>query len=169
MTTTRILDKDDYHRLEAALEGLCDQARAESVFLVDRNGQVLATAGEAGGIDGTALGSLAAGAMAATTGIAALAAETRFSSVYLEGEQRHVYLSALDEESVLVLLFGQRSSVGLVRLRLRQVRKNLESLLESVREQDEDTEQSILDDGFFLSIDDGDIDRLFGELDGGDS
>lgn len=155
-----IFDTEDFHRVEAALEGICRQARAESVLLVDRNGQLLVSSGTAENLDGTSLGSLAAGAVAATGGMAALLGEPEFTSIDHGGENRNLHISVLPTSYILLVLFDDRSSMGLVRLRVQQGQQALLQALTAAATRVE--EESILDDGFFSEINEDDIDALFG-------
>src|SRR5659263_553145 len=56
-----ILREPEYEALLSALRKLLVEASAKVVFLVDKNGTLLASAGDAVGFDTTSLASLAAG------------------------------------------------------------------------------------------------------------
>lgn len=115
-----ILRPEDAERLAGALGSLCETTLARAVFLVDRDGHLLAQVGEAAGIDSTALASLAAGSLAATGGLAALVGEREFGATLHEGAEESLYLSPVGSLAVLVVRFDRRSPLGLVRLRVRQ-------------------------------------------------
>ena len=69
----------EFRRLEDALKRLKRDANAKVVFLIDKNGQNIAAAGETEGFDSTSLASLTAGNVAATDGLAKLIGEREFS------------------------------------------------------------------------------------------
>ena len=115
-----ILREPEYEALLSILRKLLVDASAKVVFLVDKNGTLLATAGDAVGFDTTSLASLAAGNIAATGGLANLIGEKEFSILFHEGERDNMHLSVVAERLILVVVFDRRSSVGLVRLRVRQ-------------------------------------------------
>lgn len=115
-----ILREPEYDALLSVLRKLQVDASAKVVFLVDKDGTLLASAGDAVGFDTTSLASLAAGNIAATGGLANLIGEKEFSILFHEGERDNMHLSVVAERLILVVVFDRRSSVGLVRLRVRQ-------------------------------------------------
>jgi hypothetical protein len=68
-------------------------ASAKVVFLVDKDGQEIASQGEVGNLDTTSLASLAAGNVAATGGMAALIGEKEFPTLSHEGEKESIHIS----------------------------------------------------------------------------
>ena len=124
-----ILREPEYEALLSILRKLLADASAKVVFLVDKNGTLLASAGDAVGFDTTSLASLAAGNIAATGGLANLIGEKEFSILFHEGERDNMHLSVVAERLILVIVFGRRSSVGLVRLRVRQASARLTAVM----------------------------------------
>ena len=96
-----------------------------SYFLLDKNGQLIASAGDTHEIDTTSLASLTAGNIAATGGIARLLAK-RISILFHEGEKDNIHISLIGQRIILVVIFDKRTSLGLVRLR---VKKSSEALV----------------------------------------
>ena len=124
-----ILREPEYEALLSILRKLLVDASAKVVFLVDKNGTLLASAGDAVGFDTTSLASLAAGNIAATGGLANLIGEKEFSILFHEGERDNMHLSVVAERLILVVVFDRRSSVGLVRLRVRQASARLAAVM----------------------------------------
>jgi len=124
-----ILREPEYEALLSILRKLLTDASAKVVFLVDKNGTLLASAGDAVGFDTTSLASLAAGNIAATGGLANLIGEKEFSILFHEGERDNMHLSVVAERLILVIVFDRRSSVGLVRLRVRQATARLAAVM----------------------------------------
>ena len=58
--------------------------------------------------------------MAATEGLSEMIGENSFSSLYHEGEKDCLHISLIAEKMILLLIFDERSSLGLVRLRVNQ-------------------------------------------------
>ena len=125
-----ILREPEYEALLSILRKLLTDASAKVVFLVDKNGTLLASVGDAVGFDTTSLASLAAGNIAATGGLANLIGEKEFSILFHEGERDNMHLSVVAERLILVVVFDRRSSVGLVRLRVRQATARLTAVME---------------------------------------
>ncbi|RPI10988.1 MAG: roadblock/LC7 domain-containing protein [Zetaproteobacteria bacterium] len=116
---------EDEQRLVGLLTRLCADAKARAAFLVDRNGRLLAEAGESAGLDTTSLASLVAGSIAATGGLARLVGERAFSGLFHEGERSHLYVTVLGDGLILVVSFDRNSSAGLVRFRVRRASEEI--------------------------------------------
>ena len=157
-----VLYEEEFRNLEEALRRLRHEANARAVFLIDKNGQQIAAAGDVEQFDTTSLASLTAGNVAATEGLARMIGERTFSSLYHEGEREHLYLSSIGEIGILVVAFDERSSLGLVRLRVRQVTPDMEGVFDQMLAKS----RAGLDDGAgspFAEITDEDIDNLFAD------
>ena len=61
-----VLYQEEFQRLDGALKKLRQEANARAIFLIDKNGQQIAAAGEVDQFDTTSLASLTAGNVAAT-------------------------------------------------------------------------------------------------------
>ncbi len=158
-----VLYEDGLYRLEEALRRLRLDANAKAVFLVDKNGQQIAAAGEVEQFDVTSLASLTAGNVAATDGLAKLIGEREFSVLFHEGKQDHIHISIVAKRAILVVIFDDRSSLGLTRLRVRQASGDLEKIFESMAKQAEQGTMANTDSSPFSEITDEDIDALFSE------
>ena len=150
-----ILREPEYEALLSALRKLLVDASAKVVFLVDKDGTLLASAGDAVGFDTTSLASLAAGNIAATGGLANLIGEKEFSILFHEGERDNMHLSVVAERLILVVVFDRRSSVGLVRLRVRQATARLTAVM-AVALAANDAESGIVEE-----LTEADIESLF--------
>ena len=127
-----ILREPEFEAFRAILRKLLSDSYAKVVFLVDKNGTLLTSVGETEGFDTTSLASLAAGNIAATGGLANLIGEKEFSILFHEGERDNMHISVVADRLILVVVFDRRSSVGLVRLRVRRASGDLERVLASV-------------------------------------
>ena len=118
--------------MAAILRDLWRDANARAVFVIDRNGMELSSAGEVTEFDTTSLASLAAGNVAATDGLAKLIGEREFSVLFHEGRRDHIHISVVAGLFILLVIFDDRSSLGLVRLRVRQATPRVETLFDSI-------------------------------------
>ena len=150
-----ILREPEYEALLSALRKLLVDASAKVVFLVDKDGTLLASAGDAVGFDTTSLASLAAGNIAATGGLANLIGEKEFSILFHEGERDNMHLSVVAERLILVVVFDRRSSVGLVRLRVRQASARFTAVMAMAMAASED------EPGGVEELTEADIESLF--------
>ncbi len=152
--TPFLLREQQYHRIKAVLARLRMDSAAKVVFLVDKDGQEIAVQGEVGNLDTTSLASLAAGNVAATGGMAELIGEKEFPTLSHEGERESIHISVIGR-LLLMVVFDQRSSLGLVKLRSKQVSQQLSAMIDEITRADYDSESP------FAEITDEDIDSLF--------
>jgi predicted regulator of Ras-like GTPase activity (Roadblock/LC7/MglB family) len=124
--------EEEQGMIQAACDQLAKTSNALAVLCIDKNGQEIARAGQTENLDVTSLSSLFAGNVAATGGIARLLAEKEFAGQFHEGEKTNVHISLVAQRAILVVLFDQRSSLGLVRLRVKKVSEELTRVFERV-------------------------------------
>jgi len=160
-----VIYPEEYAEMRSILAQLAADARAKLVFLVDRNGQPIASHGGNDSVDTTSLSSLAAGNVAATEGLAQLLGEREFSVLFHEGERDNIHFSIVAHRAILVVIFENKTPVGLVRLRVRQASAQFAEVFQRVVERFEKDMQVIGMKGEspFPEITDDDIDRLFAE------
>jgi predicted regulator of Ras-like GTPase activity (Roadblock/LC7/MglB family) len=157
-----VLYEEEFKQVDAELQKLHFQANSKVVFLVDKNGQLIASAGETQGIDTTSLASLTAGNIAATGGMAKLIGEKEFSILFHEGERDNIHISVIGQRVILVVIFDQRSSLGLVRLRVKKASEILAKIFEDIASKAEkEKEAGRIPESPFAEISDEDIDNLF--------
>jgi predicted regulator of Ras-like GTPase activity (Roadblock/LC7/MglB family) len=92
--------------------------RSESFFamVIDRGGTILSQSGRPPeGTDITVLAALAAGSFAATRELATRVGESEFNALYQQGSHFHILMNAVDEDTMLVSIFGTQTTVGMVR------------------------------------------------------
>jgi predicted regulator of Ras-like GTPase activity (Roadblock/LC7/MglB family) len=160
-----VLYDEEFQRIKESLQRLRQDSNANVVFLVDKNGQQIAAIGDLQMLDTTSLASLTAGNVAATDGLARLIGEKEFSILFHEGEKDNIHISIVAQRVILVVIFDERSSLGLVRLRVRRATTELERIFEDITrkiEREKDTLQAEFESPF-AEITDDDIDRLFSE------
>jgi predicted regulator of Ras-like GTPase activity (Roadblock/LC7/MglB family) len=146
-----------------AIQRVCDRLHGDSngkvVFIVDKNGQPIAASGELEDLDITSLATLTAGNIAATGGMASLLEEKEFSTQFHEGESSNIHIQIVGQRVILVVIFDQRSSLGLVRLRVRKASDELNSIFDRlVSKAEAPGVSSPLDE-----ITDEDIENLFND------
>jgi predicted regulator of Ras-like GTPase activity (Roadblock/LC7/MglB family) len=160
-----VLYDDEFKKIKDSLSRLASDSNSNVVFLVDKNGQQIAAVGDLTTLDTTSLASLTAGNVAATDGLARLIGEKEFSILFHEGERDNIHISIVAQRVILVVIFDERTSLGLVRLRVRRAMAELEKIFEDIARKAEKEKQSLSADfdSPFAEITDEDIDRLFSE------
>ncbi len=154
-----IMFEEEFKKTVYVLDKLLRDANAKVVFLVDKDGQLIASSGETGDIDTTSLASLTAGNIAATGGIARLLGEKEFSILFHEGEKDNIHISVVANRVILVVIFDQRSSLGLVRLRVKRASEELTGIIERILQRN--AKETLKEKPLFSEITDEDIEKLF--------
>ena len=95
---------------------------------MDRTGQLVATVGEQPNFDATAFATLTAADFSANDQLAKLIGETDFSTLFHQGERESMYLADVARRVILVVLFDNRTTLGLVRLKMKQAVDDLTAL-----------------------------------------
>src|SRR6478752_2975135 len=124
--------EDDYGAITESLTRFLGEANARCAMLVDRAGQLVATVGEQPSFDPTAFATLTAADFSANDQLAKLIGENDFNSLFHQGEKESMYLADVARRVILVVLFDNRTTLGLVRLKLRHTVGELTQLFESV-------------------------------------
>jgi predicted regulator of Ras-like GTPase activity (Roadblock/LC7/MglB family) len=159
-----VLYQEEFQRLDQALKKLRQEANARAIFLIDKTGQQIAAAGELEQFDTTSLASLTAGNVAATDGLAKLIGEREFSVLFHEGKRDHIHISIVAKRAILLVIFDDRSSLGLVRLRVKRASQDLEHIFEDMQQKNEKgPAPGSAHASPFSEITDEDIDALFSE------
>lgn len=157
-----VMYEEEFRKIDGELQKLYHQSNAKVVFLIDKNGQLIASAGETHDIDTTSLASLTAGNIAATGGIARLLGEKEFTILFHEGEKDNIHISLVGQRIILVVIFDHRSSLGLVRLRVKKASELLLKIFDEISQKVErEKREGRFDESPFAEISDEDIDNLF--------
>jgi predicted regulator of Ras-like GTPase activity (Roadblock/LC7/MglB family) len=154
-----VMYEEEFNQIQSVVDRLVKDANAKVVFIVDKNGQLIAASGDVDNLDTTSLASLTAGNIAATGGMAKLLKENEFATQFHEGEKANIHIQLVGNRVILVVIFDSKSSLGLVRLRVRKASEELnhifEALLKKVSSPDAESP--------FAEITDEDIDNLFND------
>ena len=152
--------EEDAVRMQALLATLLREANARTALLVDRTGQMLATAGEEPRFDPVAFASLTAADFSANDQLARMLGESEFGALFHQGEKDSLYLADIARRVILVVLFDNRTTLGLVKLRVRGVVENLSALFTAMFAREAAGERRV-ELGFVGEAED-EIDKLFG-------
>jgi predicted regulator of Ras-like GTPase activity (Roadblock/LC7/MglB family) len=151
--------EDDFGAITTSLQKFLTESNARCALLVDRSGQLVATVGEQPNFDPTAFATLTAADFSANDQLAKLIGETDFNSLFHQGEKESMYLADVARRVILVVLFDTRTTLGLVRLKMKETVGDLTKLFEQVFSRGADgTEHP---QGLLHGAED-EIDKLFG-------
>src|SRR5262249_24596630 len=160
-----VMYEEEFNQIKQIISKLRVDANAKVVFLVDKNGQQIAAHGDIENLDTTLRAPPPAGSGAATAGLARLIGEKEFSILFHEGEKDNIHISIVAQRVILVVIFDERSSLGLVRLRVKKASEELNKVFTNIMAKVE-KEKAAAGAAFespFAEITDEDIDSLFSE------
>jgi predicted regulator of Ras-like GTPase activity (Roadblock/LC7/MglB family) len=124
--------EDDFGAITKSLERFLFDSNARCALLVDRTGQLVATVGEQPKFDPTAFATLTAADFSANDQLAKLIGENDFNSLFHQGEKESMYLADVARRVILVVLFDNRTTLGLVRLKMKTTVDELTKFFEEV-------------------------------------
>lgn len=154
--------EEDYWAINSVLKELIDNSNSTSVLLIDKTGQLIASVGMEPEFDLMSFASLCAADFEANAQLATLIGEKDFSTLYHQGVDESMYLSRVAQSIILVVLFNKRTTLGLVRLRVKKAVDNLDTVLNrlfnKLEYENEDLKQ--FDKGFADELN-KEIDSLF--------
>jgi predicted regulator of Ras-like GTPase activity (Roadblock/LC7/MglB family) len=161
--TQLVMYDEDYRKILGVIQRLVRDANAKGIFVVDKNGQLIAEAGEVRGIDTTSLASLTAGSIAATGGLAKIIGEEDFPVHFHQGQRDNLHITLVAKRIILVVVFDDRSSLGLVRLRVKKAGAELSKIFEDLQKKVDNPAAAGAPASPFAEITDDDIDNLFSD------
>ena len=151
--------EDHYRQIQQHLTAFLRESNARCALLVDRTGQLVTTVGETPQFDPTAFASLTAADFSANDQLARMIGEPEFASLVHQGERESMLLADVAKRVILVVLFDQRATLGLVKLKAKPVVEQLARVLEDMFNRVGTapvSEQRVLEGA------EDEIDRLFG-------
>ncbi len=132
----QVLYEDQIKQIDKALIRIIKESEAKCALLVDKDGHLITRQGFTHTLDTTALAALLAGSFASTKEIARLVGEPEFSVLFHQGKRDHIHISLIGERTILVVIFDDRTTIGMIRLYAKEVGETLKDILESSPEGD---------------------------------
>jgi predicted regulator of Ras-like GTPase activity (Roadblock/LC7/MglB family) len=124
--------QDDFTAITESLKRFLKETNSRCALLVDRSGQLVTTVGDAPGLDATTFATLTAADYSANDQLARLVGENDFSSLFHQGEKDSIYVADIARRLLVVIIFDSRTTVGLVRLRMKNEVEELTLLIDRV-------------------------------------
>lgn len=115
MVTLPQLLEADIQQIDAALRELLTQCEATTALVTDQAGFLITHQGDDQEFDLTTIAALGSGAFMASQSIANLIGEANFSSTYQQGESFSLFVTCVDAQCMLVVIFPAKNSVGAIK------------------------------------------------------
>ncbi len=155
----QVLYEEEINQIDRVLTRLIKEAEAKCALLVDKDGHLLTRQGFTHTLDTTALAALLAGSFASTKEIARLVGEPEFSVLFHQGKKDHIHISLIGERTILVIIFDDRTTIGMVRLYAKEISETLQEILNSAGKKSEDPSLNL--DEEFSSSAESKLDDIF--------
>jgi len=128
-----VIHEGDAEKINAVLTTFLGESGATEALLIDRSGQLLAMTGANRALDTASISALAAGAFSSTGALAQLLGETEFTVLFHRGNKESIHVSTVDDQAILLAIFGERTTVGMVRLFAKEAATAVGQLLAEAR------------------------------------
>ena len=130
---TLVIYEEEMVSIEALLSKMLKGCEAKCALLVDKDGYLITRQGFTHSLDTTALAALLAGSFASTKEIARLVGESEFSVLFHQGKKDHIHMSLVGERSILVVIFDDRTTIGMVRLYAKETSLELTKVFDELQ------------------------------------
>ncbi|MEW5993154.1 MAG: roadblock/LC7 domain-containing protein [Candidatus Zixiibacteriota bacterium] len=155
-----IIYEEEINQIEALIARMLRSAEAKCALLVDKDGHLITRQGFTHSLDTTALAALLAGSFASTKEIARLVGEPEFSVLFHQGKKDHIHMSLVGDRSILVVIFDDRTTIGMVRLCAKETSAELTTIFERIKESTQTRADSGVT-GDFASMAQSKLDDIF--------
>jgi predicted regulator of Ras-like GTPase activity (Roadblock/LC7/MglB family) len=133
MNAIPVLTIEDVAMLDGVLGDFLKKTESELTVVIDRGGNVISQCGDMDVMDVTVIAALAAGSFAATRELARRIGEVEFNALYHQGNGSHMFMNSVDDETIMITVFGSRTTVGLVRFYSTTTAQNVADVLKLLR------------------------------------
>ncbi len=137
-----IIYEEEINQIDTLISKMLKGAEAKCALLVDKDGHLITRQGFTHSLDTTALAALLAGSFASTKEIARLVGEPEFSVLFHQGKKDHIHMSLVGERSILVVIFDDRTTIGMVRLYAKETALELAKVFEKIKGQSGTSERA---------------------------
>ena len=130
MDYTVELDENQFEKIENILAKELIDVGVQSLLFIDLAGNILISLNDGKARhDVHALAALAAGNFGAVSEIAKIIGETDFSLLFHKGEKDSIHFSRVEDNLLLITIFGKEVSLGFLRLKVAEAIKKINALL----------------------------------------
>src|SRR6266404_6738608 len=133
MNSIPVLTIEDVATLDGVLADFLKKTEAELTVVIDRGGNVISQFGDVAVMNVTIIAALAAGSFAATQELARRIGEVEFNALYHQGNGSHIFMNSVDDDTIMITVFGRRTTVGLVRFYSAATAQNVAGILKTLQ------------------------------------
>jgi predicted regulator of Ras-like GTPase activity (Roadblock/LC7/MglB family) len=133
MNAIPVLTIQDVAMLDGVLGDFLKKTDAALTIVIDRGGNVISQFGDMDLMNVTIIAALAAGSFAATRELARRIGEIEFNALYHQGNNNHIFMNSVDDDTIMITVFGSRTTVGSVRFYSAAVAQSVARILKSLQ------------------------------------
>jgi len=134
MPRHRFITPEEQKQIDAILREFLKNSDAKTALLLDKGGFLMSVQGFTEHLDPQTIAVLAAGSFATTRELAKLIGEEAFTVMFHQGRRDNIHISAVGKDALMVIIFENTTTIGMVRLFARDTAKKLEAILETINQ-----------------------------------
>ena len=155
---------EEVDKINELLSDFLDSSQAKAALLIDVEGHLVTKMGYTKSLDTESLSALIAGSFASTRQVARILGEKEFTEIFHQGTNDSIYISLIRERSMVVVVFDNRTTIGMVKFYLEEVSQKVGVVMKEAEDKMESGESQaqdqLLDENFGESVKDR-LDDLF--------
>jgi len=126
------IEAEDVYQLNLALTKIVDSGQCDIAMVVNKSGRLISYQAETSAHDKVSIAALVSGSFASSVAIARLIGETEFETLYQEGITHHLFVSQIDENNILCVIFTARSNLKRVKTAIEDNKLQIDKVLEKM-------------------------------------
>ena len=154
--------EEDVAELDACLELFLERSKANCALLIDIDGHLVTKKGFTQRLDTTSIAALVAGSFASTRALAKNLGEKEFSVIFHQGESESIHIGLVGDRCLIVIIFDDRTTIGMVRLYAKEVSESLGKVMEKINAKGKSRPNPVTETGFQKEAE-AKIDEFFNE------
>ncbi len=152
--------KEEVDEINKALGEFLDRSQAKCALLIDKEGHMVTKRGFTKSFNADSIAALVAGSFASTREVAKLLGETEFTVLFHQGRHESIHIGLVAERVLVVVIFDDRTTLGMVRLYAEELTQKLADILIASLDRNKDKDNSV-GEGFQQEADQA-LDDFFG-------
>jgi predicted regulator of Ras-like GTPase activity (Roadblock/LC7/MglB family) len=127
-----VISAEDIYQLNLALTKIVDAGQCDIVMLINKSGRLISYQAETSTHDKVSIAALVSGSFASSVAIARLIGETEFETLYQEGVINHLFVSQIDDNNILCVIFTDRSNLKRVKTIIEDNKPKIDAVLKNI-------------------------------------
>jgi len=127
-----VIEAEDIYKLNLTLTKIVDAGQCDIAMVINKSGRLISHQAETSAHDKVSIAALVSGSFASSVAIARLIGETEFETLYQEGAIHHLFVSQIDENNILCVIFTDRSNLKRVKIVIEDNEKQVEEALKKI-------------------------------------